>query len=144
MISVLRPLPVHQIRLIVFDLDGTLIDSRKDPGRWPHRGFWIEVEETHKQWSEDNNDCRKGCNEESHSPPGTQSLRPEKHPANISLASSRIVFRLGLGFPGHRSALVGVSYWLCQSIAGFSQASSSKACHMKLRQVPTILLLANQ
>jgi phosphoglycolate phosphatase len=30
MISVLRPLPVHQIRLIVFDLDGTLIDSRKD------------------------------------------------------------------------------------------------------------------
>ena len=30
MISVLRPLPVRQIRLIVFDLDGTLIDSRKD------------------------------------------------------------------------------------------------------------------
>lgn len=30
MISVLRPLPVEQIRLIVFDLDGTLIDSRKD------------------------------------------------------------------------------------------------------------------
>ena len=30
MISVLRPLPVQQIRLVVFDLDGTLIDSRKD------------------------------------------------------------------------------------------------------------------
>ena len=30
MISVLRPLPARQIRLIVFDLDGTLIDSRKD------------------------------------------------------------------------------------------------------------------
>lgn len=30
MISVLRALPVRQIRLIVFDLDGTLIDSRKD------------------------------------------------------------------------------------------------------------------
>lgn len=30
MISVHRPLPVQQIRLIVFDLDGTLIDSRKD------------------------------------------------------------------------------------------------------------------
>lgn len=30
MLSVLRPLPVEQIRLVVFDLDGTLIDSRKD------------------------------------------------------------------------------------------------------------------
>jgi phosphoglycolate phosphatase len=30
MLSVLRPLPAQQIRLIVFDLDGTLIDSRKD------------------------------------------------------------------------------------------------------------------
>uniref|UniRef100_A0A7V4XQ43 phosphoglycolate phosphatase n=1 Tax=Acidobacterium capsulatum TaxID=33075 RepID=A0A7V4XQ43_9BACT len=30
MLSVLRPLPVDQIRLVVFDLDGTLIDSRKD------------------------------------------------------------------------------------------------------------------
>ncbi len=30
MLSVLRPLPVQQIRLVVFDLDGTLIDSRKD------------------------------------------------------------------------------------------------------------------
>lgn len=30
MLSVLRPLPAQQIRLVVFDLDGTLIDSRKD------------------------------------------------------------------------------------------------------------------
>jgi phosphoglycolate phosphatase len=30
MLSVLRPLPVELIRLVVFDLDGTLIDSRKD------------------------------------------------------------------------------------------------------------------
>jgi len=30
MVAVLRPLPVRQIRLLVFDLDGTLIDSRKD------------------------------------------------------------------------------------------------------------------
>ncbi len=30
MVSVFRPVPVHQICLVVFDLDGTLIDSRKD------------------------------------------------------------------------------------------------------------------
>jgi phosphoglycolate phosphatase len=30
MIRVLRPIPVEQIRLIVFDLDGTLIDSARD------------------------------------------------------------------------------------------------------------------
>jgi phosphoglycolate phosphatase len=30
MIQVLRPIPVEQIRLIVFDLDGTLIDSARD------------------------------------------------------------------------------------------------------------------
>lgn len=30
MIRVLRPIPVKQIRLIVFDLDGTLIDSARD------------------------------------------------------------------------------------------------------------------
>jgi phosphoglycolate phosphatase len=30
MIRVLRPIPVEQIKLIVFDLDGTLIDSARD------------------------------------------------------------------------------------------------------------------
>ena len=30
MLHVLHPLPAHRIRLIVFDLDGTLIDSRRD------------------------------------------------------------------------------------------------------------------
>lgn len=30
MLRILRPLPVESIRLIVFDLDGTLIDSRQD------------------------------------------------------------------------------------------------------------------
>jgi phosphoglycolate phosphatase len=30
MLSVLRPIPAEAIRLIVFDLDGTLIDSKKD------------------------------------------------------------------------------------------------------------------
>src|SRR6516165_4541865 len=30
MIRVLRPIPAEQIRLIVFDLDGTLIDSARD------------------------------------------------------------------------------------------------------------------
>ena len=28
--QILRPIPLHQIRLLVFDLDGTLIDSRAD------------------------------------------------------------------------------------------------------------------
>jgi phosphoglycolate phosphatase len=30
MLHLLHPIPAHRIRLIVFDLDGTLIDSRKD------------------------------------------------------------------------------------------------------------------
>jgi phosphoglycolate phosphatase len=30
MLEVLRPIPSHQLRLLVFDLDGTLIDSRQD------------------------------------------------------------------------------------------------------------------
>jgi phosphoglycolate phosphatase len=30
MLRIFRPFPVHDIRLIVFDLDGTLIDSRQD------------------------------------------------------------------------------------------------------------------
>lgn len=30
MVQILRPIPANDIRLIVFDLDGTLIDSRKD------------------------------------------------------------------------------------------------------------------
>jgi phosphoglycolate phosphatase len=30
MFRVLRTIPTHDLRLIVFDLDGTLIDSRKD------------------------------------------------------------------------------------------------------------------
>src|SRR3954447_6062693 len=30
MIQVLRPIPIEQIKLIVFDLDGTLIDSARD------------------------------------------------------------------------------------------------------------------
>jgi phosphoglycolate phosphatase len=30
MVQILQPIPSHNIRLIVFDLDGTLIDSRKD------------------------------------------------------------------------------------------------------------------
>jgi len=29
-VQILQPIPAHNIRLIVFDLDGTLIDSRKD------------------------------------------------------------------------------------------------------------------
>src|ERR1700753_464762 len=30
MVHIFQPIPAHKIRLIVFDLDGTLIDSRKD------------------------------------------------------------------------------------------------------------------
>ena len=30
MLHILNPIPAEKIRLIVFDLDGTLIDSRKD------------------------------------------------------------------------------------------------------------------
>ena len=30
MVHVLRPIPVEQLKLLVFDLDGTLIDSAQD------------------------------------------------------------------------------------------------------------------
>jgi phosphoglycolate phosphatase len=37
MVNVLRPIPGAQLRLLVFDLDGTLIDSREDLGKAVNR-----------------------------------------------------------------------------------------------------------